>query len=139
MLDEDDVCDEADDDFDDGGSASDLVADDEDFKASGVKKLHATARNTLDSVHALPTRDAISPPLPKTLGSSEVHPQSHIRAAILQTETERAYGQAHLREWRASKIGGVVEFLIARWSQVLQDEETLEGSFRLYKIWLPSL
>jgi hypothetical protein len=74
MLDADDVCNEADDDFNEGGSASDLVADDEDFKASGVKKLHATARNTLNSVHALPTRDAISPQLPKTLGSSEISP-----------------------------------------------------------------
>jgi hypothetical protein len=38
MLDADDVCDEADDDYYDGGSASGLVADDEDFRAS-VKTL----------------------------------------------------------------------------------------------------
>jgi hypothetical protein len=31
-----------------------------------------------------------------------------------QTETKRVYGQAHLREGRASKIGGKVELLIAR-------------------------
>jgi hypothetical protein len=42
MLDADDVCDEADDDYGDGGSASGLVADGEDFKVS-VKTLHATA------------------------------------------------------------------------------------------------
>jgi hypothetical protein len=135
MLDEDDVCDEADDDYDDGGSASVLVADDEDFKAS-VKTLHVTVRNTLNCT--LLFRDAISPPLPKTLGSSEVQPQSPVGAAILQTETERAYGQVHLREGRASKIGGEVELLIARWSPVLQDEETQEGPFVPHKIWSPS-
>jgi hypothetical protein len=34
------------------------------------------------------------------------------------TKTERAYGQAHLREERASKIWRGVELLIARWAQV---------------------
>jgi hypothetical protein len=111
----------------------------EDFKGNGVKKLHATIHNNLDSVHAIPISDAISPQLPKTLGSSEVQPQSPVGAAILQTETERAYGQAYLRQGRASKIGGEVELLIARWFPVLQDEETLEGSFGTHKIWLPSL
>jgi hypothetical protein len=62
MLEEDEICDEADHYYDDGGSASGLVADDEEFKAT-VKTLHATARNTLDCT--LLIRDAISPPLPK--------------------------------------------------------------------------
>jgi hypothetical protein len=54
------------------------------------------------------------PPLLKTLGSSEIQPQSPIRVAIIQTETERAYDQAHLREGCASTIGGEMELLIAR-------------------------
>jgi hypothetical protein len=137
MLGADDVRDEADDDYDDRGSASGLLADDEDFKAR-VKTLHATARNNLDSVQALLIRDAISPPLPKTLESSEVQPQSSVGAAILQAETERAYGQAHIREGRASKIGGEVELLVARWSPVLQDEETLECLFRTHSFWISS-
>jgi hypothetical protein len=61
MLDADDVCNEADDDFNEGGSASDLVADDEDFKASGVKKLHATARNTLNCACVTYPRRHLSP------------------------------------------------------------------------------
>jgi hypothetical protein len=66
MLDEDDGCSEAEDDCNDGYSASGLVSDDEDFKAS-VKTRHTTARNTHDSVHALLIRVAISRPLPKNL------------------------------------------------------------------------
>jgi hypothetical protein len=99
MLDADDGCDGAEDDYDDGGSESGLVSDDEDFKA--CVRHYTRRRNSLDSAHALLIRDAISSPLLKILGSTEVQHQSRVGAAILQTETERAHGQAYLREGRA--------------------------------------
>jgi hypothetical protein len=46
MLDLDDVCEEAEVDYDDGGSTSGLFADDEDFEAS-VNALRATARSVV--------------------------------------------------------------------------------------------
>jgi hypothetical protein len=35
----------------------------------------------------------------------------------------------------ACEIGREMELLIARWSPVLQNEETLKGPFNIHKVW----
>jgi hypothetical protein len=135
---DDDVASNADDPANDADDAADDAADedvvvclapgsiadlDDDcwYSLGGARERYATAQNTLHVVHALLLHHSITLPLPKTLGSPVVQPQSPVGAAILFAKAERANGQAHLCQRRSSKIGRGVESLIARLAQVTQD------------------
>jgi hypothetical protein len=87
----------------------------------GALEWYATAQNFLHVVYELRLHQSISLPLPTTLGSPVVQPQSPVGAVLFFTKTEGADDQAHLREGRASKTGRGVESLIASWAQVTQD------------------
>jgi hypothetical protein len=143
---EDDVVSDADDAANDADNAADdtadedvvvclapgCIADADDFNDAcwnclgGAREWYATAENALHAVHALLLHHSISLPQPKTLGSPVVQPKSPVEPQFF-TKTERAYGQANLREGRASKIGRGVESLIARWAQVAQDRALRSG------------
>jgi hypothetical protein len=47
-------------------------------------------------------------------------------------QNRRAYGEAHLRDGNASKIGRGVKSLIARSAQLIQDRVLLQDRFRPY-------
>jgi hypothetical protein len=135
VSDADDAANDADDAADDADDAADDTADDDvvvcfapgsiadadDFDDAcwnclgGAHEWYATAKNTLHVVHALLLRHSISLPLPKTLGSPVVQPQSPVGAAFYQNRTSLWSGAS------ASKIGRGVQSLIASWHQVAQD------------------
>jgi hypothetical protein len=123
------------------------------FLAPGLSQVTMMWTMTVGNPYAAPTKGTRRPetlfmlsmrccsnipslPLPKTLGSPEVQLLSLDGATNSFTKTERAYGQAHLREGHATKIGRGVESLIARWAQVMQ--EWILIFFRTRRLRVPS-